>query len=167
MYLKKFNYYLIIFLSSSIIGWVGEILYSLIFRDKLVIPGNIPPFCPIYGTGIVTLLIIINNKENRILSFVKMVLAGTIVEYISAYISEEFFNHIIWDYSNHFLNIDGRVCLLYSLMWGVLGYIFIYFIEPKIKRIYKKFHSSKLDLFFYIIFILFIMSIVLKVIISL
>lgn len=165
--MKKLNYYLSIFLSASIIGWVGEIFYSLIFRSKFVIPGNIPPFCPIYGAGIVTLLIIINKKENKILSFIKIVLAETIVEYISAYISEEYFNHVIWDYSHHFLNIDGRVCLLYSLMWGVLGYLFIYFLEPKIKKIYHKHHSKNLNLFFYIIFILFIMSIALKVIISL
>ena len=48
---KGFCYYLYVFFSISIFAWLLEILYSLIFRSKLVSPGVlIGPWCPIYGT---------------------------------------------------------------------------------------------------------------------
>ena len=56
----------------------------------------------------------------------------SIFEYLTSYLLEIVFNKIIWNYSNFFFNINGRICLLHSIIWGVLGVIFIKVIEPNI-----------------------------------
>ena len=46
---------------------------------------------------------------------------------------ERMFNMRWWDYSNRFLNINGRVCLINSILFGIMGIIIIYFVHPSIK----------------------------------
>ena len=48
---------------------------------------------------------------------------------------EVIFNTKYWDYSDRKLNIKGRVCLLNSIYWGILGIVFIKFIHPGIEKI--------------------------------
>lgn len=43
---------------------------------------------------------------------------------------EIIFGSVAWDYSNVPLNINGRVCLLYSIFWGILGIVWIKLIYP-------------------------------------
>lgn len=40
------------------------------------------------------------------------------------------FGSTSWDYSNFPFNINGRICLLYSLFWGILGILWIKDIYP-------------------------------------
>lgn len=50
-----------------------------------------------------------------------------------------------WDYSNDFLNINGRTCLFYAICWGFLSIGLINYVHPIIDRvidsIYKKISS--------------------------
>ena len=43
-----------------------------------------------------------------------------------------------WDYSNMFLNINGRICLLFSIFWGILGILWIKLLYPKIENLLNK-----------------------------
>lgn len=159
------KYYLYIFITGAIFGYTAEILYSLVIRNKLVHPGTLSgPFCPIYGIGIVLLILVVRNKKSKFLSFLNAFVAASLLEYISAYISEVFFNHKIWDYSNYILNIQGRVCLVYSLMWGIGGFLIISYIEPNAYKMYNKYQSKKTDLFFFTLLILMILDILIKTI---
>ena len=54
------------------------------------------------------------------------------VEYVCSYVQETLFGSVSWDYSNIPLNINGRVCLLYSIFWGALGVIWIKSIYPRL-----------------------------------
>ena len=50
----------------------------------------------------------------------------TYIEYISGYIINIKLGWNVWDYSTLPLNIDGQVCLLFSILWlflGILGII--------------------------------------------
>ena len=51
--------------------------------------------------------------------------AVTAVEAIFGIIFNIILHENIWDYSNMPFNFLGQVCLLYSLLWGVLGALFI------------------------------------------
>ena len=55
-------------------------------------------------------------------------------EYIASLGQELLFGSVAWDYSNVPLNINGRICLLYSLFWGVLGLAWIKGIYPVLSR---------------------------------
>ena len=43
-----------------------------------------------------------------------------------------------WDYSNMFLNINGRVCLVMSCLWGILGIVWIKNIYPIFEKLINK-----------------------------
>lgn len=37
-----------------------------------------------------------------------------------------------WDYSDRFLNINGRISLVYSIFWGLLGLYLLKIVNPKV-----------------------------------
>ena len=98
------------------------------------------------------LILIINKKKNFFINIIKTFITVTVMEYIIAFISEKFFCKRIWDYTNDFLNINGRVCLKMSIIFTILGLFLVFVVEPIIKIIYIRF--SKKTIIFYIIFLL-------------
>ena len=64
-------------------------------------------------------------------AFVMMVTV-TAIEYIAGIIFIKGMGVKLWDYSNNFGNIDGLICPLYMIIWGILGAIYYYFINPYI-----------------------------------
>ena len=162
---KNINYYLFIFFLFAIGGWFCEIIWSLIFNHKLVNPGClIGPWCPIYGTAVVFIVLLTRKKRNILFNSIKISIISALIEYISAFISEDFFDNQIWDYSNRFLNIDGRVCLSMTLVFTISGLIFIYLIEPFVNEIYFK-YKNVIKYSNIIVTISFIANIILKIII--
>lgn len=134
---RYWEYIIFSFFSVSIAAWFLEILYSFIIRGKFVLPGTLSgPWCPVYGTTLLVLLLFVEKKDHPAYNFVKIFVIATIVEYIASFISGEIFHNVIWDYSERFMNINGRVCLGMSLIFAILGYIMIYAIEPWLRRIY-------------------------------
>lgn len=167
-FIKRYWEYMVFsFFCISIGAWLLEIMYSLIVRLKFVLPGTlIGPWCPVYGTTFLIVLLFVNKKDNCIYNFVKIFVITTIIEYLASFISGEIFHNVIWDYSGQFMNINGRVCLGMSLVFGILGYFMMYVIEPWLRKIYVKLGESNikiinmifitvflLDIFFNIFFI--------------
>ncbi|MBO7218621.1 MAG: putative ABC transporter permease [Clostridia bacterium] len=94
------------------------------------------PFCSIYGLGSVALILILKSKfskNNRTL-FWGGVLIGSITEYVVSWFGEIVLGIKWWDYSNKFLNINGRICLLFSLFWGILALYLIKVLNPKVDK---------------------------------
>lgn len=50
----------------------------------------------------------------------------TVLEYYAGYILNIKLNLGIWDYSELPFNVDGQVCLLFSLMWMVLSVVAVW-----------------------------------------
>ena len=75
------------------------------------------------------------------LKFLIATVAFTLFEYIVSFLLEMLFGLRWWDYSNDFLNIQGRVSLPYSIFWGVIGLILLEklhpYIQEKIQKITK------------------------------
>ena len=138
---KNYKYYLFLFFSISILSWGLELLFSLIFRGKIVNPGSLTLFwCPIYGFSCL-LIYLCTKRENHIfLNSIKIFLLAAVVEYLASYISEKFFNNIIWNYSKFFLNINGRICVHMTLLFTAFGLLWLYVIEP---WQYKQYDSYK------------------------
>jgi uncharacterized membrane protein len=76
-----------------------------------------------------------------LLLFVYICLITTVVELAATYIIELCGTPftVLWDYSDHFMNFDGRVCLDASARFGVLGLMIIYGVLP----IYRKLIAMK------------------------
>ena len=129
---------LVYFIIYSFVGYVVETLfaivnYNVIESRKSFLYG---PFCGIYGVGAVILILTLRyfNKNNYTLFFGGC-LVGSIIEYIISFLGEFLFDARWWDYSNRFLNINGRICLKYALFWGILSLLLIKVINPQIDRI--------------------------------
>ena len=62
-------------------------------------------------------------------------LSGSVTEYIVSFVGEKLLNTKWWDYSDKFLNINGRICLIYSIFWGLLGLYLIKVVNPLIDKL--------------------------------
>ena len=127
---------LLYFIIYSFFGWVLESIFKSILQRKIVNSGFLyGPICPIYGFGVIIMLLFLNKfKYNLVLLFLAGFIVLSVWEYIVGALLEKKFNTKYWDYSNNFLNIKGRVCLMNSIFWGILGVIFTLYIHPSVER---------------------------------
>ncbi len=131
-----------IFIIASICGWFMEGLWSLIIYHTFINHSAvvIGPFNMAYGICAVLLTVILIKYQNSSypkLFFIGFV-GGSIIEYIMSLGMEVFLGFTAWDYSQRFLNINGRICFLYSLFWGLLGIFWIKICYPYIMKLIKK-----------------------------
>lgn len=166
---KKNNYYFTIFMFLSLIGYVGEFYYSLIIRNKIVNPGFLAgPYCPIYGYGALIMILALNKfKKNNTKLFLSSVIIFTIFEYITSFLLEQFFGVILWDYTGFFLNINGRICFVQSILWGIMGILFIKKIEPCLRKVYKKIESKILNIIVSIFYVIMLIDTIYSIVILL
>lgn len=102
--------------------------------------------CPIYGFGAVMLIIINDLMSKKTKSIIlKMIVMGvlfTVFEYLVSLVFELIFGIRWWDYTNEFMNFQGRICLQFSIVWGVAGGIFIQFLYKPLQKIIKKIRNK-------------------------
>ena len=147
--LENIVYILYIFLMGAFLGGVLEILYfGIVFKEIRIGGFLFGPWRPIYGYGSLLLYLISKKIDKNIFKmFLYSTVLCTIFEYLSSFFLELLFHKTWWDYSNNFLNINGRVCLFNSLCWGVLGVLFLYYISPLLKKIYSNFSFKKMAVY--------------------
>ena len=90
------------------------------------------PFNLVYGLGALVLTYSLYKYRNRssIYSFIGGFISGSIVEYLCSFFQELVFGSTSWDYSQMPFNLHGRICLEYSIFWGLLGIFWIKTIYP-------------------------------------
>lgn len=141
--LKQILWYLIIF---SIAGLIIETIFGYLTTGVLESRKGLiwGPFCPVYGVGATILIILLNKYKNN---FVKLFIAGSvignIIEYGLSYLLEAMYGTRFWDYSYINWNLNGRICIKYSLFWGILTVLLIIFVKPFIDKIINKIPNSK------------------------
>lgn len=100
------------------------------------------PICPIYGFGAVILIVVndlISKKTDSIIvKTIVMTIIFTVFEYIVSFVFETIFGIRWWDYTNEFLNLHGRVCLMFSLVWAVGTILFIKLFYQPLEKIIQK-----------------------------
>ena len=128
----NFIYVFMLFLIYSIIGWVVDIIGYFLDKHSFKNRGFlIGPYCPIYGVSSIFMIYCLGQyKNDPVVLFVMSVLICSIMEYLTSYIMEKLFHARWWDYTHLPFNINGRVCLRNSMMFGVLSLLLIKFINP-------------------------------------
>lgn len=123
----------LIFILFSFIGWISEVIYvGVTSAHKFVNRGFLyGPLCPVYGFGGVMILMLPPSlyKTWIPLFFASMILC-TIVEYFVSWLMEKLFHTRWWDYSHYKIQLNGRICLLNSILFGFLGVVVIHFVYP-------------------------------------
>lgn len=129
------------FIVYSILGYVIETLYGLLTKGVIESRQSMlyGPFCCIYGLGAICLLCIPKSaKKNNWTLFIAGFIIGSVVEYIVSWVGEVIFNIKWWDYLNFPLNINGRVCVYFSIFWGILTICLNKVINPTVDKVLGK-----------------------------
>lgn len=126
-------YTVLLLLAYSFLGWCGEMAYCSIGQRRLCEKRGFlnGPLCPIYGHGaIVVLLALDGGCANPVLTFFLGAILTSIVEYATSYAMEKLFRMRWWDYSRYRFQINGRVCLLNSTLFGLASVFLCHFANP-------------------------------------
>jgi len=141
---------IILFAIYSFMGWIIEAVYRSISEREFINPGFVyGPFIPLYGFGaafIIALGFLISPWPLP-LELIVYGLVLTFMEYLTGFLFEKIFKLKLWDYSDSRFNINGRVCLSFSLCWTALALIFVTFIHPTILRYVRSIDESFLQAF--------------------
>jgi len=129
---QKINNLFCYFVVYSFIGCILETVYVSMKCGRFIIRGFLyGPFCPIYGFGALILIGVLRVlKHNALLLFTGAAALTTTLEYMTSAVLEFLFHKKWWDYSDEFLNISGRVCLKFSIVWGIIAVVLLLFIHP-------------------------------------
>ena len=94
------------------------------------------PVCPVYGLGAVAILLLPRwILDQPLLLVPAAMLAATAAEYLMALFYEYAWKISFWDYSQLPMNLSGRVCLLFSVFWGLLAFPLVYVLQPGVERV--------------------------------
>ena len=120
----------------SIIGWVYESTICSIGHRKLINRGFLNgPYCPIYGTGAVLVLLVLGRIQNPVLLFFAGALVTCSLEYLTSWLMEKLFHARWWDYSKRKFNIGGRVCLIGAVVFGAFSVVLVLVLHPFVKSL--------------------------------
>ncbi len=135
-----------IFIVGSVFGWIVEGIFTFIKRGFFINHSAvvIGPFDMAYGLGAIMLSVLLWKLKDAKITKIFLIgfLGGSILEYIMSFGMELVLGFTAWDYSNKFLNINGRICLVYSLFWGLLSIVWVKFIYPKLLKFVERFNNK-------------------------
>ncbi len=140
-----FFFYVSLFFLLAIGGWIWEVLLYTV-QDKTFVNRGVlfGPWLPVYGCGGIALYLLLNKWVKKpIRVFILSACICSILEYFAGWYLEWAWGIKWWDYTGHFLNIKGRICLLCSLLFGLGGWLLICHVEPYLKRFYEKIYKNK------------------------
>lgn len=121
------------FLFYSFCGWVYESILVSVQEHRPVNRGFLNgPLCPIYGTGAVLAIVLLGSVRNPALVFVISAVGACILEYVTSWAMEKMFHARWWDYSNFRFNLNGRICLIGALVFGIGGVAIVNVIQPQV-----------------------------------
>ena len=126
------------FIIYSVLGYIIETIFGIITKGTWESRQSFlyGPFCGIYGLGAVIMILSLqyfNQNNNRL--FWGGFLVGSIIEYVVSWIGEILLNVTWWDYSNMPLNLNGRICVFFSIFWGLLAIYLMSYINPRVDRL--------------------------------
>lgn len=126
------------FIIYSVLGYIIETLFGMVTKGVWESRQSFlyGPFCSIYGLGAVVMIMSLqyfNQNNNRL--FIGGFIVGSIVEYIVSWYGDVFLHIKWWDYSNMPLNLNGRICVFFSIFWGLLAIYLMSYVNPKIDKL--------------------------------
>lgn len=151
MKFEKVKKYFLLFLMYSMVGWGMEILLTIVCLKKFVNRGVlIGPYLPIYGVGCILIILLVERfKDKPLLLVISSMLICSSLEYATSFLLETLFNTRWWDYSNSFMNLNGRICLSTTVLFGILGALIVYVINPVFMNVIDKMPVRMINVLFY------------------
>jgi uncharacterized membrane protein len=154
----------ILFIIYSFMGWILEVLDIKIENGKWVNRGMLMgPVCPIYGVCCILIIILLKKYVyDPLVFFIIASLLCGIVEYLTSFLLEKIFKLRWWDYSNRLFNINGRVCLINMILFGLMCTAMMYYINPFISNLVEMMPIITLNITASVIGVLFVLDILIS-----
>ena len=138
-------YYINNFLFFSILGHFLESIIYLFLNNGYsgILYG---PWTPVYGFGIIVIILIHKYLNKTKLTGIKKVISLfllsmillTFIEFIGGILIEYLFHKELWSYTNLKFHIGKYIALEISLIWGLCSIFYIYLIKPLTDKIIKR-----------------------------
>ncbi|MCI9246832.1 MAG: putative ABC transporter permease [Clostridia bacterium] len=159
---KKINIHQIFwyFILFSILGLIIETIYGYysmgVWESRKGLLWG--PFCPVYGVGAIFLIFLLNQVDQK--SYFKLFFYGALIgaatEYILSYGLEAIYGATFWDYSYTKIHINGRICVSFSISWGILAIILMKWIKPLIDKLIDRINlkikaSTEIGIFLFLV----------------
>lgn len=133
------------FIIYSVLGYIIETLFGIVTKGVWESRQSFlyGPFCAIYGVGAVIMIVFLHKYSksyNRL--FIFGFIIGSIVEYFVSLFGEMILHVKWWDYSDMPLDINGRICVYFSIFWGFLAIYLICSVNPKVDRLIEWFKTK-------------------------
>ena len=129
-----FSYLFLLLMAYSFLGWCGEMVYCSLGQGKLCEKRGFlnGPLCPIYGHGALLVLAALGGSTNPLVTFAAGAVLTSAVEYVTSYLMEKLFHMRWWDYSHKRWNLNGRVCLQNSTIFGLACVALCHWANPAV-----------------------------------
>lgn len=131
-------YYTKLFLTYSLLGFIMESTLFKISQSPKYSGIFYGPITAVYGIGILSIEILnkyffkkikFNKIIKYLIEFIILTIVLSIIEYLGGNILKLLFNIDMWNYSNNFMNFGKYISLKTSLIWGLLGMIYIHILK--------------------------------------
>ncbi len=159
---------IILFIVMSVIGYSWEIAAFCLLTDFQYPLGELiknyhgvlhGPWVPIYGFGGLAMLSLKPAFGKRPLTFFAVCAAvSAVIEYFSSWALEKMFNARWWDYSDYPMQLNGRICLINCLLFGIAGCFAAYLLEPVVSRFLPRISGRFLDIMCFALAVIFIID---------
>ena len=137
----KLVHLLLMFFVFSVAGWLWEVMLSYVTEGSFVNRGVLHgPLLPIYGRGAILILILLKKiRKNPAAEFAGIILLSGCMEYfISWYLEMVYDGKRWWDYSDYWLNLNGRIFAEGLILFGIggmfVGYGAAPFLDDKLRK---------------------------------
>ena len=136
----RFYFYVLLFFIAAFAGWLWEVLLVLLTEHAFINRGVYKgPYLPIYGAGGLLLCVLLSRLKKRpFIVFSLSLSVCTVLEYLTSFFLERKWGIRWWDYSSHFLNLNGRVCLLGAIVFGLGGTALVCLFLPFYEKLYEQ-----------------------------
>lgn len=133
-------YLCLIFLFYSVFGYLVEVAFCSIHSKKLVFNRGflIGPYLPIYGSSCLLMyLFLYKYQDDPFALFIMACFICSVMEFFTSLILEKIFKVRWWDYSHLKFNLDGRICLSNSILFGLGGLFIMYVLNPIVLSLFN------------------------------
>lgn len=154
----------------SVIGWIIEVAYHAVTMGKVINRGFLNgPLCPVYGSGVLMVLTVLGLLGGDVEIMSAWVLFGvgivfaTLVEFIAGFLLDKLFHARWWDYRDRKFNLNGYICLEFSLIWGLAIAFVLRIVHPTFAALVDKIPDNIGAVLLGVFYIIFLVDVILTV----
>ncbi len=131
------------FMIYAVVGWVIEVSYHAVTLGKVINRGFLNgPLCPVYGAGVIMVLIVLYltgvafgfdtdvSVVSPMILFIIGIIFATLIELVAGFLLDKLFHARWWDYSDRKFNLNGYICLEFSIIWGLAIAFVLRIVQP-------------------------------------